>query len=775
MLNRDHYARLGLAEVFDAVLAGQRISVADGEKLFACEDIHAVGALAHHARTRLHGNRTHYVLNRHVNYTNICVNECRFCAYHRRPNQAGGYLLSPGEVVALLSEPQALAATEVHIVGGCHPDLRLDYYETLLHAVKAARPDALIKAFTAVEIGHFAAVEGVSTREVLLRLKDAGLAMLPGGGAEIFDPEVRTAICPNKISGAEWLRIAGEAHTLGIKSNCTMLYGHMETPRHRLEHLDGLRRQQDATGGFVCCIPLPFLTENNPLGKLSSRGVQSGLDDLRTMAVTRLMLDNVPHLKAYWVMHGVKLAQAMLHFGADDLDGTVVEEKIGHTAGAESAQALTSAELEAMIRASGFTPVRRDALFRAQEEAGGNANGEAADAPQAPAGPAAPSAQVAPTGGPTLVGGTALLRERSPFDEPAAVRAIADKILDGVRIDASEAATLYSEAGLFTLGALAHAVRLRLHPEPVVTFVGDRNINYSNVCVCGCRFCAFFRAPGRPGGYVLTREELAQKIEETLALGGTQILMQGGHHPDLPLEWYEDTLRFIKTYPIHVHAFSPPEIVHFSKLFGLPTAEVIRRLRAAGLDSIPGGGAEILVDAVRSRVSPNKCPADEWLDVMRQAHLQGMRTTATMMFGHEETPAQRIEHLLRIRELQDETGGFTAFIPWAFQPEHTAIPGHAQPAAAYLRLLALARLVLDNVANLQASWVTMGPKVAQLALFFGANDFGSTMIEENVVAAAGVSFRLSAEQIRRIVRAAAFTPRQRSMDYTLLPETAAED
>ena len=348
--------------------------------------------------------------------------------------------------------------------------------------------------------------------------------------------------------------------------------------------------------------------------------------------------------------------------------------------------------------------------------------------------------------------------------------AIFQKILDGGRIDFFEAMALYEDADFHDLGRLAHQVRLNKHPEPVVTYVVDRNINYSNVCVCCCKFCAFFREPGDRDAYVLSFEEIGRKIEETKALGGTQILMQGGHHPDLPLSWYEEMLRFIKAeHPVHIHAFSPPEVVFWSEKEGIPVAHVIRRLREAGLDSIPGGGAEILVDEVRSRVAPNKCPADQWLGVMEEAHRQGLRTTATMMFGHLETPAQRMEHLFRVREVQDRTGGFTAFIPWTFQPDHTRLP-HCRKLTSveYLRTLALSRLVLDNVDNIQVSWVTMGPKIAQLALFFGGNDFGSTMIEENVVKAAGVAFRLSREEIHRLVEGAGFVPRQRTMDYTLL-------
>ncbi len=346
---------------------------------------------------------------------------------------------------------------------------------------------------------------------------------------------------------------------------------------------------------------------------------------------------------------------------------------------------------------------------------------------------------------------------------------IIEKVESGERITGDEALKLYTCADLFLLGRLAHGIRMKKHPHPYVTYVVDRNINYSNVCVSGCRFCAFYRNPDESDAYVITKEELARKIEETLTLGGTQILLQGGHHPHLPLSFYEDMLAFIKTsFPtIHIHAFSPPEIVFFAKKESISVSEVIARLRASGLGSIPGGGAEILSDEIRRVVSPRKCSVAEWLAVMEEAHRQGLRTTATMMFGHVEKPHHRIEHLIRIRELQDRTGGFTAFIPWTFQPKNTALEKEVKPAMSveYLRLLAISRIVLDNFDNLQASWVTMGPHVAQMALFFGANDFGSTMIEENVVAAAGVRFRMSLEEIHRIIRSAGFIPKQRTMAY----------
>ncbi|WP_417909868.1 cyclic dehypoxanthinyl futalosine synthase [Candidatus Electronema sp. PJ] len=346
---------------------------------------------------------------------------------------------------------------------------------------------------------------------------------------------------------------------------------------------------------------------------------------------------------------------------------------------------------------------------------------------------------------------------------------IIKQILAGQRISGEDFLYLATKADLYQLGFLAHAVRQRLHPEAKVTYVIDRNINYTDICISACKFCAFFKAPEDPQGSVLSKEELLQKIRETQALGGTQILLQGGLHPSLALEFYEDMLRFMKEATgIHIHGFSPPEICHFSQLSGLAIRAVLERLQAAGLDSIPGGGAEILADRVRQQLAPRKCSADQWLAVMETAHQLGMRTTATMMFGHIETWQERLEHLERLRVLQDRTGGFTAFIPWPFQPDNTALADSTEKTTslAYLRMLALSRIYLDNIANLQASWVTQGPKIAQISLFFGANDFGSTMIEENVVAAAGVHFRLSEQEIRHLVTAAGFQPEQRLMDYS---------
>ncbi len=351
------------------------------------------------------------------------------------------------------------------------------------------------------------------------------------------------------------------------------------------------------------------------------------------------------------------------------------------------------------------------------------------------------------------------------------IERIADKVRAGGRVTPDEALALYRDAPTALLARLADGVRARKHPHRIVTYIIDRNVNYTNVCVAKCTFCAFYRPVGSADGYVLGFDELFRKIDETIAVGGVQLLLQGGHNPDLPLSWYEDLFRAIKArYPsFKLHALSPPEVIHLSRLSQLPVPVVIDRLIEAGLDSIPGGGAEILVDRVRRLLHCyGKATADEWLDVMRHAHRAGLRTTATMMYGTVETDEERIEHMTRLRELQDETGGFTAFITWSYQPEHTELAGSEATGIDYLRTLALARIVLDNFDNLQASWVTQGGKVGQLSLAYGANDMGSVMIEENVVRAAGAAYCMDEAEIVRNIEDAGFTAKRRNMHYEIL-------
>jgi cyclic dehypoxanthinyl futalosine synthase len=354
---------------------------------------------------------------------------------------------------------------------------------------------------------------------------------------------------------------------------------------------------------------------------------------------------------------------------------------------------------------------------------------------------------------------------------------LTDRILAGERISRDDALELYRWP-LEELGAVANARRDLAKQSSydgrgreIVTYIVDRNINYTNVCNVYCKFCAFYRTEKDDDHYVLSFEQIDQKLDELTAAGGVQILMQGGHHPKLSFTWYIDLLHHIREkYPhINIHGFSPPEFQHFAEVFAMPLREVIAKFKEAGLGSIPGGGGEILVDRVRNRISPLKCKSDAWLEVMQVAHELGLNSSATMMFGHVETIEDRIEHLQRLRDQQDASGGFTAFICWTFQPQHTVLK-IAQPTgvAEYLRVQALARIFLDNFANVQSSWVTQGPGIGQIALKYGANDFGSVMMEENVVSSAGTTFRLDAEKIESLIRDAGYEPRRRNNWYQLL-------
>jgi cyclic dehypoxanthinyl futalosine synthase len=347
-------------------------------------------------------------------------------------------------------------------------------------------------------------------------------------------------------------------------------------------------------------------------------------------------------------------------------------------------------------------------------------------------------------------------------------------VIDRTSSEFKDYLQLYERASLLELGQLADAERWQRLRENLVTYIIDRNINYTNVCVADCKFCAFYRRPKHREGYVLSFEQIGAKIDECKAIGGVQILLQGGHNPYIPFEWYLELMRFIRrNHPIHIHGFSPSEVVFFSAPLALSVADVLRELHAAGLDCIPGGGGEILVDEVRERVAKKKAQTEEWLGVQEEAHRQGMKTSVTMMYGLGETNADRIEHLFRVRELQARTGGFTAFICWPLQPEGTEMAEQPKTdAVAYLRTLAMGRIICSNVPNLQSSWVTMGLKVGQVALRFGANDFGSLMMEENVVSAAGTTHRATIEEMERCIRDAGFTVRRRRQDYSIIDEPA---
>lgn len=349
---------------------------------------------------------------------------------------------------------------------------------------------------------------------------------------------------------------------------------------------------------------------------------------------------------------------------------------------------------------------------------------------------------------------------------------IADKVKNAEALEAEEALWLLTEADLLQVGLLADEIRRRLHPDKLVTFVVDRNVNYTNICESKCKFCAFYRDAGAPDAYLLAEEEIFLKIQELVDVGGTQLLMQGGLHPELGIDWFEKLFREIKgRFPqVQNHSLSPAEITQIAQVSGLSIYETLKRLQSAGLDSVPGGGAEILVDRVRQEISPKKIGWEGWAAVMREAAHLGMSTTATMMFGSKETSADIVEHLFRIRELQAAGGSFTAFIPWTYQPGHTELGGTTATGIEYLKVLALSRIILDNIPNIQASWVTQGARMAQVALFFGANDLGGTMLEENVVAAAGCCFRMSMEEMVALIKGGGFRAAQRTTLYTLVRE-----
>jgi cyclic dehypoxanthinyl futalosine synthase len=353
----------------------------------------------------------------------------------------------------------------------------------------------------------------------------------------------------------------------------------------------------------------------------------------------------------------------------------------------------------------------------------------------------------------------------------ATIETLQEKVLDGHAVNRQEALELYQNSTLNDLGAVANALRLQIKGDKIATYLIDRNINYTNVCVTYCKFCAFYREDGDKEGYVNEAEKIIHKVTEAKEKGCTQILVQGGHHPSLTLDWYLNMISKVKTaHPdVTFHSFSPPELIHFSGLFGMPVIEILKKFKEAGMDSMPGGGAEILSDRVRKEIAPLKATTSEWLGVMRDVHSLGMRSTATMMFGHVETIEERIEHIFLIRELQEETGGFLGFIPWLYQPGNESLGLKSASGQEYLKTLALSRIILSRVLpNLQASWVTPGKKIGQLGLMYGANDLGSIMLEENVVAATGLRYLMSVDEMRRLIKEMGYEPHQRDTFYNLV-------
>ncbi len=719
-----------------------RLSPADALALLQNAPTAELMRLADQARTRRHGPNTYFVHSLNINPTNICENECELCAFWRAGDAEDAYSMDLPEACRHMAAAVGDGLTEVHIVGGLTEKTDLAYYEALIAAARRELPGALVQGITAVEVHYLAKRDGLSVSDVLARLKAAGLGAMPGGGAEIFAPRVREKICSNKISADDWLAVHEQAHAIGLPTNATVLFGHIESPADIIDHMSRLRDLQDHTGGFQAFIPLPFHPAGTKFDDLAGPG---GHTIVRTVAIGRMFMDNFPHVRVLANYLDRKLLGILTRSGADDVGGTSIAERIARAAGAPASHAFASpAEMAEFLTDLHLQPVLVNSAYQ-------------------PAEPPADEQDAAPQA-------IAQYTEPQPADEvPSRARDAIARAAAGERLSAEDAIVLHDDVPLQQLGLLAHSRRLQACNPNTATFVLDRNISITNVCEAGCKFCAFHVAPGSPDSFTLTIEQIVEKVTDATKLGATQILLQGGLNPELDLAFYERMLTAVKQAgDVCVHSLSPAEITYIARGASLSITETLERLRAAGLDSLPGGGAEILVDEVRNRVSPRKVSADQWLAVMLAAQQLGMKTTATMVYGLGETTAQRAEHLTRIRDLQDRTGGFTAFIPWSFQPNRTQISLKPANGLDYLRVLALGRLVLDNIPHVQAGWVTEGPDVAQLALSFGADDFGGVLMEESVVRATGVTYSVTRDQVVRLIGEAGFTPAKRSTQYEIL-------
>ncbi len=711
-------------------LGSDRIPPSEALHLLKHAHLAELMAHAHQTRCYAHGRNVHFVHSLNLNPTNICENQCGLCAFWRDADAKDAYILSISEAMKRMEIAKSWGLTDLHVVGGLTKQLNLDYYIELFRTAKKMLPEIVIQGLTAVEIQWLADLEGLTVEDVLLRLKEAGLDAIPGGGAEIFSPRVRKSICPNKITTEQWLSVHRTAHSLDIPSNATMLFGHIETPEDIIDHMSRLRELQDLTGRFLAFCPLPFHTAGTKLQVKSGPG---GYMTARIVALSRIFLDNFPHIRILANFLDRKLLQTLLYCGADDVGGTSINEQIARSAGAPDDSKFSSIqEITEFIRDMDFNPVMTNSIYA----------------------------------GTASVNHSSITTDKFRCD----VGNVLKLAETGNRLSAEQAILLHDEAPFYELGRVAHSLRSQKVGDDMCTFIIDRNISFTNVCVTGCKFCAFHKRPGQEGSFVIPIEEIVRRVKEAADLGATQIMLQGGLNPNLDLNWYERMLTTIKseTENIWLHSLSPAEILWLANRSNLSLKQTLERLRNAGLDSLPGGGAEILVEQVRHRVSPAKLTTSQWFEVMETAQSIGMPTTSTMVYGLGETTAQRIEHLLRIRELQDRTHGFRAFIPWSFQSNNTQLSHPPQTGVDYLRMVAVSRLVLDNIQHIQAGWVTEGPYMAQLALTFGADDFGGVLMEESVVKATGIDFGITVEQIISLIRETSMIPAQRNTEYKIL-------
>lgn len=719
----------------------ERVSPEEALRLLQKADTAELMMRADQVRRRMHDRNVYYVHSLNLNPTNVCENQCGLCAFWREDQAQGAYTLTIPQLREKLERARSWRLTDVHVVGGLNPQLDLNYYLDLFRTVRSVLPGTTLQALTAVEIHWLSTRSGKAVADVLTALKAAGLDAVPGGGAEVFAGRVRERICPSKISAEQWLEVHRIAHSLDIPSNATVLFGHIETPEEIVDHLRRLRDLQDQTGGFLAFCPLPFHTAGTKIGVTLGPG---GHAVARVVALARIFLDNFPHIRVLANFLDRKLLQILLHGGADDVGGTSIDERIARSAGAPDDFIFRSVdEMGTFVRGLGFHPVLTSSTYGSQT-----------------APPVVPAVR----------------------SHDISWRDTLEKARAGIRLSAAEAIELHDAAPFQELGRVAHERRRQVVGTDRSTFIIDRNISFTNVCTVGCRFCAYHRPHGDDGAFSMSIPEIVQRVLEAVSLGATQIMLQGGLNPSLDLSWYERMLRTIKDHvpSIWLHSLSPAEVLWLSHRSGLTIKDTLLRLRSAGLDSLPGGGAEILVDRVRQRVSPAKITTPEWLEVMETAHSLGMSTTATMVYGLGETTAERVQHLLCVRDLQDRTGGFRAFIPWSFQTNHTRLSEPPQTGVDYLRMVALARLVLDNVKHVQAGWVTEGPFLAQIALTFGADDFGGVLMEESVVKATGISHAVTAEQVVALIRETGMVPAQRNTEYTILrtfeePEVSARE